>query len=181
VFDLFRRWQRYGTRHQIFTALLARADAKNLITWDLSVDSTIVRAHQHTAGARKGGLPKAPPDGSPSSPLTMGPAAAGPCREGVRLLHQPAPPAAARNLLHHPGQGRPGSQPQAARLSWRPFAEVRPGGLQGSARGRERHQSPQKALYVATRYDKLAVAMRQRFSSPLSTRGCDRLHHDAPA
>lgn len=55
VYDLFRRWQRDGTWHRIFTALQARADAKELITWDLNVDSTIVRAHQHAAGARKKG------------------------------------------------------------------------------------------------------------------------------
>lgn len=55
VYDLFRRWQRDGTWHRIFTALRAGADANELITWDLNVDSTIVRAHQHTAGARKEG------------------------------------------------------------------------------------------------------------------------------
>ncbi len=31
------------------------ADAAGLITWDVSVDSTIARAHQHAAGARKRG------------------------------------------------------------------------------------------------------------------------------
>ncbi|MFJ4429053.1 IS5 family transposase [Streptomyces bobili] len=54
VYDLFRRWQRDGTWHRIFTALQAQADAK-LITWDLNVDSTVCRAHQHAAGARKKG------------------------------------------------------------------------------------------------------------------------------
>jgi hypothetical protein len=33
----------------------ARADAKGLITWDVSVDSTVARAHQHAAGARQKG------------------------------------------------------------------------------------------------------------------------------
>jgi transposase len=37
----------------LVTALQARADARGLITWDVSVDSTIVRAHQHAAGARR--------------------------------------------------------------------------------------------------------------------------------
>jgi transposase len=55
VYDLFRRWQRDGTWYRIFNALQARADAKDLITWDLNIDSTIVRAHQHAAGARKRG------------------------------------------------------------------------------------------------------------------------------
>ncbi|MFF5485777.1 IS5 family transposase [Streptomyces virginiae] len=56
VYGLFRRWQRDGTWHRIFEQLQAKADAKGLITWDVSVDSTIARAHQHAAGARKKGI-----------------------------------------------------------------------------------------------------------------------------
>jgi transposase len=52
VYGLFRRWQRTGAWQQIVTGLQARADAAGLITWDVSVDSTISRAHQHAAGAR---------------------------------------------------------------------------------------------------------------------------------
>jgi transposase len=52
VYSLFRRWQRAGVWQQILTGLQARADAAGLITWDVSVDSTIARAHQHAAGAR---------------------------------------------------------------------------------------------------------------------------------
>jgi transposase len=63
VYDLFRRWQRDGTWQRIFTELQARADAKDLITWDINVDSTVVRAHQHAAGARKGELQREPPGG----------------------------------------------------------------------------------------------------------------------
>ena len=53
VYGLFRRWQRAGVWQQIVTELQARADAAGLITWDVSVDSTIARAHQHAAGARR--------------------------------------------------------------------------------------------------------------------------------
>lgn len=56
VYGLFRRWQRDGTWKRILKQLQARADADGLITWDVSVDSTIARAHQHAAGARKRGL-----------------------------------------------------------------------------------------------------------------------------
>lgn len=52
VYALFRRWARAGVWQQILSALQARADAAGLITWDVSVDSTIARAHQHAAGAR---------------------------------------------------------------------------------------------------------------------------------
>ncbi|MFF4623438.1 IS5 family transposase [Nonomuraea jabiensis] len=55
VYGLFRRWQRDGTWARVLKELQARADAKGLITWDVSVDSTITRAHQHAAGARKRG------------------------------------------------------------------------------------------------------------------------------
>ncbi|WP_443043584.1 IS5 family transposase [Streptomyces sp. GS7] len=54
-YDLFRRWQRDGTWQRIFAELQARADARELITWDLNIDSTVCRAHQHAAGARKRG------------------------------------------------------------------------------------------------------------------------------
>ena len=52
---LFRTWQRDGTWAQVLTKLQARADAQGLITWDVSVDSTVARAHQHAAGARHNG------------------------------------------------------------------------------------------------------------------------------
>ncbi|MFI8393080.1 IS5 family transposase, partial [Streptomyces sp. NPDC085540] len=55
VYDLFRRWQRDGTWARIHTQLQAEADAKGLITWDVNVDSTVCRAHQHAAGAAKRG------------------------------------------------------------------------------------------------------------------------------
>jgi transposase len=56
IYAMFRRWQRAGTWAVIVTGLQARADAAGLITWDVSVDSTIARAHQHAAGARVGNL-----------------------------------------------------------------------------------------------------------------------------
>jgi transposase len=56
VYGLFRGWQREGTWKQILTRLQAQADAKGLITWEVSVDSTICRAHQHAAGARQRGI-----------------------------------------------------------------------------------------------------------------------------
>jgi len=52
VYGLYRRWQRDGTWARILSALQGQADAVDLITWDVSVDSTIARAHQHAAGAR---------------------------------------------------------------------------------------------------------------------------------
>jgi transposase len=69
VYWLFRRWQRDGTWRRIFLTLQAWADAAGLITWDVSVDSTIVRAHQHAAGARRrGDLQVEPPGGVDGEP-----------------------------------------------------------------------------------------------------------------
>ena len=73
VYGLFRRWQRNGTWRAILTALQGRADAAGLITWDVSVDSTVARAHQHAAGARKrGDLQAEPPGGVAAEPADHG-------------------------------------------------------------------------------------------------------------
>jgi transposase len=69
VYGLFRRWQRAGVWQHIVTGLQTRADAAGLITWDVSVDSTIARAHQHAAGARtKPETQKQPPGGVHDEP-----------------------------------------------------------------------------------------------------------------
>ncbi|MEV2235512.1 IS5 family transposase [Streptomyces phaeochromogenes] len=49
------RWAVDGTWEMILTAVLATADADDDIDWTVSVDSTVVRAHQHAAGALKRG------------------------------------------------------------------------------------------------------------------------------
>lgn len=54
-YKLFRAWQRDGTWQRILSRLQAEADAAGIIWWDVSVDSTIMRAHQHAAGASKKG------------------------------------------------------------------------------------------------------------------------------
>ncbi|WP_433193824.1 IS5 family transposase [Nocardia sp. CA-107356] len=61
VYGLFRRWQRAGVWTRILSALQALADSEGRIAWDVSVDSTIARAHQHAAGARKRGPQTEPP------------------------------------------------------------------------------------------------------------------------
>jgi transposase len=64
VYGLYRLWQRDGTWARVLTGLQGRADALGLIGWDVSVDSTIVRAHQHAAGARRhSGVQVEPPAG----------------------------------------------------------------------------------------------------------------------
>jgi transposase len=56
VSSRFYRWCQSGLWQRILSALQAQADARSEIDWDLHfVDATIVRAHQHAAGARRTG------------------------------------------------------------------------------------------------------------------------------
>ena len=67
VYGLFRAWQLTGTWATILTGLQAMSAEAGLIEWVVSVDSTINRAHQHAAGARR--HPEAqrtPPVGEPA-------------------------------------------------------------------------------------------------------------------
>ena len=65
-------WKRHrtftldGTWDRVLTALQAQADAQGEIDWGVSVDSTIVRAHQHaTCTARPSGGPSSLTGGTP--------------------------------------------------------------------------------------------------------------------
>lgn len=55
VYNRLRMWGIDGTWERVFTAWMARADADEDLNSAVSVDSTIVQAHQHAAGARKKG------------------------------------------------------------------------------------------------------------------------------
>ncbi|WP_436995211.1 transposase [Streptomyces sp. enrichment culture] len=45
-------WSADGTWERLLQQVQAETDVAGEIDWDISVDSTIVRAHQHAAGAR---------------------------------------------------------------------------------------------------------------------------------
>jgi transposase len=46
------RWTEDGTWARLVTAMQSASDAAGELDWLASVDSTVVRAHQHAAGAR---------------------------------------------------------------------------------------------------------------------------------
>ncbi|MFE9950972.1 IS5 family transposase [Streptomyces sp. NPDC005531] len=52
VYERHRLWSADGTWERLLQQVQAAADAAGEIDWDISVDSTVVRAHQHAAGAR---------------------------------------------------------------------------------------------------------------------------------
>ncbi len=55
MYSRFRRWQRVGLWDQVLSALQAGRDASGEFDWSLHfVDGSVVRAHQHAAGAKKG-------------------------------------------------------------------------------------------------------------------------------
>jgi transposase len=55
VYKRFARWQTDGTWARIEAALWTQADAAGELDWAAQVDSSVIRADQHAAGARKGG------------------------------------------------------------------------------------------------------------------------------
>jgi transposase len=55
VSSRFYRWTKQGVWQQILEALLQLADENDELNWTQHfIDTTVVRAHQHAAGAKKG-------------------------------------------------------------------------------------------------------------------------------
>ena len=66
--ERLRIWTRDGTWDRILDHVIVKDDSIGRVEWTVSIDSSNVRAHQHSAGARKKGA--APPGGSKTSPST---------------------------------------------------------------------------------------------------------------
>jgi transposase len=55
VSSRFYRWQRAGVWNRVLSDVQRQADTEGRLDWSLHfVDSTVVRAHQHAAGAKGG-------------------------------------------------------------------------------------------------------------------------------
>ncbi|MGW4968168.1 IS5 family transposase [Nonomuraea sp. NPDC004186] len=131
-----RDQRRAGAWQQILTRLQSLADAVGLIGWQVGVDSTVCRAHQHAAGAaRLGEMQAEPPGGVRSEPAdhALGRSRGGlstklhlACEQGQRLLalvvtagqrgdapQFPAVMAAIR--VPRLGSGRPRTRPELIR------------------------------------------------------------------
>lgn len=129
VYGLFRRWQRNGVWQRLVTALQARADATGKIGWQVSVDSTVVRSHQHAAGARTDPHAQAEPPGAEPADHALGRSRGGlttklhlACEQGQKPLslvvtagHRGDSPQFATVLerirVPRPGGGRPRTRP----------------------------------------------------------------------
>jgi transposase len=64
VYKRHRRWSADGTWQMLLSRIQTAEDAEGRIDWDVSVDSTAVRAHQHAAGARKAPAATVPQKGA---------------------------------------------------------------------------------------------------------------------
>ena len=53
VYNRFWRWSRTGTLSELVARVRVVAEAVDELDREVSVDSSIVRAHQHAAGARR--------------------------------------------------------------------------------------------------------------------------------
>ncbi|MFF2432528.1 IS5 family transposase [Streptomyces mirabilis] len=96
------RWAVDGTWKRILTAVLAAADADDEVGWTVSVDSTVCRAHQHAAGARKkGAADRSEPDDH----------ALGRSRGGLSTRVHLASDSRARPLALHVTAGQAGDAP----------------------------------------------------------------------
>ncbi len=57
----FYRWQKAGVWNQILEHLQTIADQQGMLDWEVHyVDGTVVRAHQHAAGGKKGAMKTKP-------------------------------------------------------------------------------------------------------------------------
>ncbi len=55
VYPRFRRWRLAGVWDRVFAALQRQEDAARRVVWSVQlVDGSVVRAHQHAAGAKGG-------------------------------------------------------------------------------------------------------------------------------
>ncbi|MFC0557380.1 IS5 family transposase, partial [Planotetraspora thailandica] len=55
-YERFKRWDEDGTWARLLEQMQVKDDSVGNVEWTVSIDSTIARAHQHAAGARKKGM-----------------------------------------------------------------------------------------------------------------------------
>ncbi len=108
VYNRHRRWSADGTWARVLSGLQRGCDAGEE-TWVVAVDSTVVRAHHHAAGARR-----EPPGDVPAAVLAVALA------DAVSTDASPAPPGASgsagvrgagsNDTNSPPGRGKPGDR-----------------------------------------------------------------------
>ncbi|WP_455711007.1 IS5 family transposase [Streptomyces cinereoruber] len=87
VYERHRRWSADGTWKRLLQQVQAQVDAAGGVDWDVSVDSTSIRAHQHADGARKAPQP-APSKGAAAMAHQSGRAWAGLCARLAEVVQE---------------------------------------------------------------------------------------------
>jgi transposase len=78
----FRRWRRAGVWDRVLAAVQRQEDAAGQVDWTLQfVDGSVIRAHQHAAGAKRG-VPKPRP--SDAARAALAPRCTSNARAGAR-------------------------------------------------------------------------------------------------
>ncbi|CAO5237263.1 hypothetical protein FAGKG844_220013 [Frankia sp. AgKG'84/4] len=127
VYNWFRRRSLDATFDRILDHVVVKGDAVGAVEWEVSIDSSIVRAHQHAAGAphavpkaRTGigpstGTPRTPPSGRKPSAALGAADQQDPCRG--RRSRPPPVPAADRQADQrlHPARAGHGRYPGTTR------------------------------------------------------------------
>ncbi|MEV6625590.1 IS5 family transposase [Amycolatopsis sp. NPDC051106] len=75
--ERLRLWTKDGTWGRILERVIVKDDAVGDLEWIVSVDSSVVRAHQHAAGALKRGMQRRDRSPPPSTGKDSGGPAAG--------------------------------------------------------------------------------------------------------
>jgi transposase len=89
-YDRLVSWRRTGVWEQILQTLQAEADAAGQVDWEVvSLDSSVVRAHQHAAGARRTPAPAETDAAKKGGAASQRKRSTG--TEPRRLQHQAAP------------------------------------------------------------------------------------------
>lgn len=69
VWERFDTWAQNGVWDEMLRRLQGQAHAVGELKWTVAVDSTVARAHQHSAGARKDSVQVAPTEQPTERPV----------------------------------------------------------------------------------------------------------------
>lgn len=174
LYRVFRRYRREGVWNQVLDALRTLADGGRQICWEVSVDSTITRAHQYAAGARRDSAGQTEPPGVEPADHGLGRSRGGwttkihaVCEQGQKLM----------GMVVTAGQR--GDSPQFAAVLDQ-IRVKRPGGagghvraLTGSGRTRGMPQRPTGAGFVGAGSPRRSRT--RRTTAPTGWRGARRV------
>jgi transposase len=88
VYKRLRRWSADGTWERLLAQVQADEDGAGRIDWEVSVDSTTARAHQHAAGARKAPPPAVPQRGPQRGTNRVDPVTASLCARLAEVVRE---------------------------------------------------------------------------------------------